>query len=406
MEELPEARYRIVCVLAGVLLTFRLLALLMVLWVYSTIFQFIRNTSGFPDTLTGAISIALAGIIVFLMPVVIYDFILRRTTRGLLIVATVLSCWMVGAYFLSQPKAGQYFNVMTGESWYKWGKTPTSKIELFPLGYNYHPHYGTKLEKVNPDIIVEYEKQLGLETDLKNKLADQQLEIKNFERERESTAARTKDQNAAIEAWKNRAENEKRETENLKKKYNSLEETLKSRDVDAEGKEKKSPAYSVEKLPPVVTDAAAVQQISSPSNDSFASKQKGRKIRDIVISVDNVKISKDYVIVSLNFFNDSDEEYGIAISWRAAKPSLTDDKGNNLPYDHGLPISYGSSVIDGGLRLYPKTNEAVLFFKGYDARAKAVGSNFDLSFGFLLVSKQASWPPTNHQVSFTGIRPH
>ncbi len=146
-----------VTAVVGAFLAIRLLGLLMLWPVYSWFFQTIRNASGMPDLLTGAVSILFTAIAMLVLPIMLSAIFWRHNTQKVLIVAGALSVWLVVLYFISQPKAGQYFNPMTGQAMFKYSKTPDGRIELFPLGYEYHPRYGNKLQIVTPEVIKLYE---------------------------------------------------------------------------------------------------------------------------------------------------------------------------------------------------------------------------------------------------------
>src|SRR5204863_102417 len=91
----------------------------------------IFTTAGFPEHLSGAISIWLTVAVIFLVPVAMSSILFRRTAKGVLIVAGALSGWFVLQYVLSLPKQGEYFNPITGESRFKYSRRPDGSIKLF-----------------------------------------------------------------------------------------------------------------------------------------------------------------------------------------------------------------------------------------------------------------------------------
>jgi hypothetical protein len=140
--------------IVGAFLAIKLLDLLMVWGIYSSIFQRVRDAGGLDDLLTGAISIGLTVIVLMLIPTAISAVLLRKTPKKLLLLGGAASAWMVLLYFLAQPKAGQYFNPMTGHAMYRYYREPDGTIKFLPLGYKYHPRYGTELEILTPQVMM------------------------------------------------------------------------------------------------------------------------------------------------------------------------------------------------------------------------------------------------------------
>lgn len=180
-----------VAVLVGGFLTLRLLDLLMVWSLYSWFFQTIRNASGMPDTLNGAFSIWLVAITLMLLPTFFSVLFWRRNPKKVALVVTAVSAWLVVVYFLSLPKEGRFFNPMTGKAMYLYFITPEGKIELFPLGYKFHPRYGTKLEWVTPELVKEMDRKAVEEKAAREREEKRLKEVAAQEKEREKQAAET-----------------------------------------------------------------------------------------------------------------------------------------------------------------------------------------------------------------------
>ncbi|MGA2434145.1 MAG: hypothetical protein ABSG25_02555 [Bryobacteraceae bacterium] len=140
-------------------LTVRLLDILMAWSVYSWFFRNIQEIAGLPDTLNGAVSIWLTVVTILIIPTFLSVLFFRHTAKKLSIIALAVSGMLVLFYFLAQPKQGQYFNPVTGKAMYRYYKAENGKIELFPLGYMFHPRYGVPLLDFTPQIIGEMEKQ-------------------------------------------------------------------------------------------------------------------------------------------------------------------------------------------------------------------------------------------------------
>lgn len=156
-------------VLAVALILVRLFDLLLALTLYSWFFGKIREYGGFPDLVSGAISIWLMALLLLSLPAVVSAIFFKKR-RAIVLIAVLLSGWCVGLYFLSQPREGCYFNAITGTPWYKYARLPNGRVELFPLGYNYHPRYRIPLEPLTQPIAWEYENQrtVGSETAVKD----------------------------------------------------------------------------------------------------------------------------------------------------------------------------------------------------------------------------------------------
>ncbi|MEK7628964.1 MAG: hypothetical protein AAB394_00375 [Patescibacteria group bacterium] len=175
-------------VLAGFLIL-QLASVLMAMSIYSWFFQTIRNASGMPDALNGAISIWLVAIVLMLLPTFFSAIFFRKTLKKVLIVAGALSGWVLIVYFMSLPKEGQFFNPMTGQTMYRYARSPDGKIDLFPLGYKFHPRYGTELELVTPEIIKEIDRKATEAVMNQEKEQERQrlmnLNLQNAQREKE-----------------------------------------------------------------------------------------------------------------------------------------------------------------------------------------------------------------------------
>jgi len=152
-----------VCVVAGLLLSLRLLDLLMMWGLYSWFFQSIIRVGGINEYIAGATSIWFTAVVLLLLPIALSSFLFRRQVKSLLIISACFSLWFVILYFLSQPKEGEYFNAITGTGRVVWFKNPQGKIGILPLGYKFDPHYGIKTQLITPPVVIDYEKQVNQE---------------------------------------------------------------------------------------------------------------------------------------------------------------------------------------------------------------------------------------------------
>lgn len=137
---------------------FRILDLLLAVSLYSSFFQAVRSTGAFPDAVSSAISVWLTTAAFLAIPVAITAF-LKRRPRDVLAIALLLSSYLVILHLMASSNPGLYFNPFTGSPRFVYHKATDRKIELFPLGYTFHPRYGTKLHPVTANVILEYETQ-------------------------------------------------------------------------------------------------------------------------------------------------------------------------------------------------------------------------------------------------------
>lgn len=175
----------LVVVVVGGFLAFKLFDLLTVWWLYSWFFQAIRNASGMPDTLNGAFSIWLVTITLMLLPTFLSVVFWKRDPKKVLLVVSAVSVWLVIVYFMSLPKEGRFFNPMTGQAMYRYSLTPEGKIELFPVGYKFHPRYGDVLQPVTPELIKEMDQKAEEAKALEERVRLQKIEEEKAEREKE-----------------------------------------------------------------------------------------------------------------------------------------------------------------------------------------------------------------------------
>ncbi len=174
----------------GAYLSIRLLDLLMAWGLYSWFFGNIRDAAGLPDTLNGAVSVWFTVIALLLIPTFLSVLFFRQTTKKMLIIASAVSGWVVVMYFLAQPRQDQYFNPMTGQAMYKYYQNPDGNVEFFPLGYKFHPRYGTPLLPLTPEVIRQMEEQKAKELE-QQRIREQErqkseLEQKNREAEQKA----------------------------------------------------------------------------------------------------------------------------------------------------------------------------------------------------------------------------
>lgn len=130
---------------------YRILDILMIWSTYSWFFQSIKAT-GLPDGLTGAVSVLFTIGLLWLIPTIMSAVFFGRR-RAMLITGGAIASYMVLMYFLSQPKPGEYFNPFTGAPRFMYYLDQKSgNIELFPLGYKYHPKFGAELSVLTQEV--------------------------------------------------------------------------------------------------------------------------------------------------------------------------------------------------------------------------------------------------------------
>ncbi|MEK7174216.1 MAG: hypothetical protein AAB759_01005 [Patescibacteria group bacterium] len=163
---------------------------------YSWFFARIHEGAGLNDLLAGAMAVWCMAIVVIALPTLASSFLWKNRRKAILMVATGVSVWFVGFYFLSQPKEGQFFSPITGKAQYRYARARDGTIEIFPLGYRYHPRYGTKLEELSTEAMREYDDQRQRTIDEK---ARAEAEARRLQSELEQQKQRTQEQTLAAE---------------------------------------------------------------------------------------------------------------------------------------------------------------------------------------------------------------
>ncbi|MEW6001964.1 MAG: FlgO family outer membrane protein [Nitrospirota bacterium] len=113
------------------------------------------------------------------------------------------------------------------------------------------------------------------------------------------------------------------------------------------------------------------QQPSTSGYVPSTSSPTSKKVGDIVVTVKKIRVSKDQVAVTLDFFNQKDTKLKLAIPWDSGDdydPQLIDEKGNSFRYKSGLPkhqLFYDRGFKEQDwLTLNPKANnDAVVLFE-------------------------------------------
>ena len=146
---------KLVTFLLVALVGMRLLDLLMLWGFFSTFTSTFRNLGITNDYLVSALSVAMMTIVALLLQHLVWKFILRRTEQGTLIFGAVITVWMLLMYFVSLPKAGEYFNPVTGQPCYVYTILPDGEIDLKPLGYKYHPITGEEMQPLTKEVVKE-----------------------------------------------------------------------------------------------------------------------------------------------------------------------------------------------------------------------------------------------------------
>lgn len=212
-KKLPKYLAITLAIAVGMLLAVRVIDLLMIWGLYGWFFQSITRVGGINEYIAGAASIWFTAAVLLLIPIVLFKFLFRRQTKGLLIIASCFSLWFVILYFLSQPREGEYFNTITGNGRVVWFSDHQGKINILPLGYKFDPHYGIKTQLITTPILLEYERQLGLKDSLERKILDQGIEIKNLKQGLESVKEEIKRKNADTEALGKKIETQHKKQE-------------------------------------------------------------------------------------------------------------------------------------------------------------------------------------------------
>ncbi len=217
-------------------IVFWLSRLIMVGWMFSTIFQKVQEIAGLGDLLTGAISIWLTVAAVLLLPVAISLIFFRYTFKKALVLCASLSVVMVGMYFLSQPREGEHFSRL-GQPMYRYYKADNGRIELFPLAQKYHRRYGVELPLLTTVISKELDKQEAKDKEEQKarELMEQKAREQELERQRQRSELEQK--NKDLEQQKAELEQKAKELADQKaKESEQLRSELQQKTRDLERK--------------------------------------------------------------------------------------------------------------------------------------------------------------------------
>jgi hypothetical protein len=178
----------------------------------------------------------------------------KRNPKKVMLIVGAVSCWIVVVYFISQPQEGRFFNPMTGQAMYRYARTSDNKIDLFPLGYKFHPRYGTRLESVTPEVVREIDRRAA------EAVAAQEQEK---ERQRQATASALlaqKEQELAQQREQAREREEKetlvaQEREKAEVDRKAAEAAAAQEREKAEAVKKAEATYLLPPPPPVIAPA-------------------------------------------------------------------------------------------------------------------------------------------------------
>ena len=135
---------------------------------------------------------------------------------------------------------------------------------------------------------------------------------------------------------------------------------------------------------------------------------KSRKIGDIIVTMKNIIVSRNQVMVTLDFFNQSDKLFKLGKSV-PPEPGLRDEMGNIYKYTAGIEGGRSHSFIsdyESWITLNPKSNnDIVLYFtpsqRNVDTRE--IGSNFSFSLSYALYNPKDR-STSSYNVLFTDIK--
>ncbi|MFH1563733.1 MAG: FlgO family outer membrane protein [Nitrospirota bacterium] len=141
----------------------------------------------------------------------------------------------------------------------------------------------------------------------------------------------------------------------------------------------------------------------------FIGKPNSKKIGDMVISMKKIVVSKDKIIVSLDFLSQTDKVFMMAIPYEQ-NPQLLDDKGNSFSYDgRCVPVSgWGTGLgvffsNGNGLTLSPKGNSDIVLIFNNNTDSKSIGSVFMVALRYSLYNKEDN-SLFGYNVSFSDIK--
>ncbi|MFH1673208.1 MAG: FlgO family outer membrane protein [Pseudomonadota bacterium] len=167
-------------------------------------------------------------------------------------------------------------------------------------------------------------------------------------------------------------------------------------------------ARGVESVPIIgVPQAPPSPRVPPPSG------LKTKTVGNITVSVKKILISKEQLIVALDFFNRSNKELKVIRNCRVI-PGLLDDKGNRYNYDSGISETcpeFGETdkirtAENSGTTLYAQSgNDVVLSFKPsrWDINIRDIGSIFEFSLSFMVYDPKDKTISV-HQLSLSDIK--
>ena len=306
-------------------LTFRLLDWIMIWGIYSWFFQTFRITAGLTDTINGAVSIWFTVISLLLIPMAISLIFHRKNTRKMLIIAGAVSGWLIVVYFISQPRPGQYFNPITGQPKYQYIRMADGKIDLYPMGYKFHPKYGTQLQSLTPNIIKNLEEEKAKE--LAKRKALEQEEQKRIEIERKlEKLQKNKDEldRQKIKLGEESNEIEKRQLE-LEKIVQQEKERLGNRSVDIPNN--RLPTWWIYKGP-----RSGFEPLTEDDQPGHVSKLITDSIEPTTIYVNKLEALRVTLPMSAEKLREIGNSHGSSLGYRHAK--------GLLPYADSFPLKW------------------------------------------------------------------
>jgi len=151
---------------------------------------------------------------------------------------------------------------------------------------------------------------------------------------------------------------------------------------------------------------------AAPVSSYSPSSPKSKKVGDIIVTMKNIIVSRNQVMVALDFFNQSDKRLRLAKPWSSSSennPTLTDEKGNTFEYRSGIPSHrlYYRQLRDGEwLTLNAKSNnDVVINFapRGRDINIKEIGSIFTFSMNYTIYNHEEKLA-SDYSISFADTK--
>jgi len=168
--------------LTALFLATRIIQPLMLWGAYGYLFRSIQQLTRLPDKLAGGLTFLLSSfLLLYVVPYVLKVLLLptwaeslaqsklgkwfskwfgdNGRTHRLFALCAIGSLLMATAYFLVQPREGEFFDPFDGKPMWKYSETKEQGIKLYHLGFEYEPLDGSRLKLIDAETARRYREQ-------------------------------------------------------------------------------------------------------------------------------------------------------------------------------------------------------------------------------------------------------